>query len=233
LEFKSQHLYFIIGALAVIFLIFDDGRIEVPTLSTLCALLLMLIISADQSWKAFKRQGKAAVITSLKPDDGGHSTIHPDDVSLAVSPTNEEESDLPNFAVFATGGFVHGGVEWQGEENFFVCPPEHIEQTGSALICRTKFRKVDYNDLPDYVQSELLKLKFFSKRMVSMKNNLWFGMTSKLDGTSTTRMLSAESDFLDQTSVINQLKKLLRDKNESSGKDKSDQPFVLNLPERR
>jgi len=219
-------------AAAVGFLFVDDSVMEVPTMATACAFFLMLIISADQSWKAFRRQGRAAIIKTLKPDDGGHSTIHPDDISIAMSPS-DDTSKLPNFAVFATGGFVHGGVEWQGDENYFVCPPEHIEQTGSALICSTKFRKVDFDDLQDYIQAELLKLKFFSKKMVSLKHNLWFGMTSKLDGTSTTNMLTAESGFLDQTAFINQLKKLIRDKSDATTPSgKSSSPITFNIPER-
>lgn len=230
MEFKSSYLYWILGGLSLVFLFVDQSTTELPTLATVCAMFTMLIMAADQSWKAFKRCGKACIVTSLKPDEGGHSTMHPDDLSLAVSPS-DEHSILPNFAVFASGGFVHGGVEWQGGENFFVCPPEHIEPTGAALICRTRFRRVDYDELPDYVQGELLKLKFFSKRTVKIQDNLWFGMTSKIDGTSTTKMLSAESDFLDQTSVINQLKKLLRDKHESEQRNTKSQtqPIYLNM----
>jgi len=234
LDFKVNYIYYAIIAATVAFLFINTDTTPVPTLATGSGFLLLLLIAGDQSWKAFKRCGRAAIVTSLKPDDGGHSTIHPDDISIAVSPSTGS-TGLPNFVVFATGGFVHGGVEWQGEENFFVCPPEHVEQTGAALICRTKFRKVAFGDLPDYVQAELLKLKYFSIRMVKVKHNLWFGMTSKLDGTATTKFLSAESDFLDQTSVINQLKKLLRDSSEGSGgkTDKNQQPIILNLPDRR
>jgi len=229
LEFKSAHFFYAMGAVTFLLLIFDEGTMEVPTLATSSAFFLFLLFAADQSWKAFKMHGRAAIVTSLNPDDGGHSTIHPDDISIAVSPSPDD--DLPNFVVFATGGFVHGGVEWQGQDNFFVCPPEHVDQTGAALICHTKFRKIEFNDLHDYVQSELLKLKYFSPRMAKLQGNLWFGMTSKIDGTSTAKMLAAESSFLDQTNVINQLKKLLRDKNESNKKE-AEHPFILNIPER-
>lgn len=229
MEFKSSYIYYILIALSIIFLFFDEEVIEVPRLATIFAFLLMLIMAADQSWKAFKRQGRAAIVTSLKPDQGGHSTIHPDDISIAVSPS-DDSTKLPNLVVFATGGFVHGGVEWQGEENFIVCPPEHVEQTGASLICRTRLRRVDFGDLQDYVQSELLQLKFFNRRTVALKKNLWFGMTSKLDGTATTKNLIAESDFLDQTATINQLKKLLRDKEELK-KGNQGSPIMFQIPD--
>jgi len=229
MEFKASYVYLVMVILIVIFLFTDKNTIETPTIATGLALFLMLVVAGEQSWKAFKRQGRAAIITTLPPDDGGHDTIHPYDVKMANSPS---DSKIPSFMVFATGGFVHGSMEWQGSNNFFVCPPEHVEQTSSALICRTRFRRVEFSQLQDFVQSELLQLRFFDPRIVGMKKNLWFGITSTVDGTATTNLLQAESTFLDQTDLINAYKKLLRDKDkEKKKKGDSGQPIVLNLPE--
>lgn len=228
MEMKTTYIFYILIAIAVVALIFDKTYIPVPRTSTLVAFLLLIMMAAHYSWEAFKRHGRAAIITTMKPDEGGHSTIHPDDISIAVSPPSGDESRLPNFMVFATGGFVYGGMEWRGNENYFVVPPEHVEHTGAALICRTRVRKVDIDSLPDYIQGELYKLKLFNKKTIMLKQNLWFGMTSTLDGTTTSKLLNAESDFLDQTSTINQLKKLLRDREEATKKT-GDQPFVINM----
>ncbi len=213
---KSAYLYYALAVLTGVLVFVSRDTVEVPMFATMSGFFLMLMVAADQSWKAFKRCGRAAIITTLKPSDGGHSTIHPADISIASSQSHESDSKIPNFAVFATGGFVHGGVEWQGEENFFVCPPEHIEQTGAALICRTRFRKVDFEELPDFVQGELLKLRFFNPRTCALKDNLWFGITSTIDGTSSTKFLQEESNFLDQTELINKYKKNLKDKDYES-----------------
>ena len=208
---------------------------EVPTWGTLLGVLFLVWVGTDQSWKAFKRQGRAAILVSLKPAEGGHSTIHPDDISIVMSNNDPGEKSSPSFCVFVTGGFVHGGIEWQGQENFVVCPPEHIESTGPAFICHTNLRRVDFSVLPDYIKEELTKMKFFSPLMAKTKHNLWFGMTSKLDGSTTATNLARESKFLDQTYVINSLKSLLKDKaasNENTRQGRKSEQIIVNIPEK-
>ena len=228
-QWKAIYVYYLFGALTVGAFLINRDTFELPMWGTIIGFMFLLWIASDQSWKSYKKSGKACVLVSLKPSHGGHSTIHQDDISLAMSQGTKQ----PTFMVFATGGFVHEAVAWQGSENFVVCPPEHVEDTGAALICHTKLRKVDYEALPDYVQVELEKLRFFNRPVVRAKQNLWFGMTCKLDSSSTAKNLAEETKFLDQTSVINYLKTLLRDrrygKDENSGRGKQEQ-IVVNLP---
>jgi hypothetical protein len=230
-HWKSQYIYYIFIVVVVVAFIASKETIEVPMWGTAAGVMFLLFTASDQSWKAFKKSGRAAILVSLKPSEGGHSTIHPDDISIAMS----QGSKYPTFMVFATGGFVHGGVEWQGSENFVICPPEHVESTGAALICYTKLRRVEFEELQDYIQVELEKLKLFNRAISRAKRNIWFGMTSKIDYSSTAKNLADETKFLDQTAVVNYLKTLLKDrrygKEESGGYPRGKQEqIVVNLP---
>jgi hypothetical protein len=229
-HWKSVYIYYILIAVVIAAFILSRETIEVPMWGTAMGVIFLIFTASDQSWKAFKKSGRAAILCSLKPSEGGHSTIHPDDISFAMS----QGSKYPTFAVFVTGGFVHGGVEWQGSENFVICPPEHLENTGAAIICHTKLRRVQFEELQDYIQVELENFKFFNRTLARAKNNIWFGMTSKIDYTSTAKNLSDETKFLEQTHVVNYLKTLLKDKKYGreegySQKGKNEQ-IVVNLP---
>jgi len=233
LEFrwKNIYVYYIFLAFVLLAFLLNSDPIELPAWGTGLGVLFLIWVGIDQSWQAFKRQGRAAILVNLKASSGGHSTIHPEDISLAMSKKEHERT----FIVFATGGFVFGGIEAKGTENFIVCPPEHIESTGPAFICHTKLRRVDIDQLPDYIQNELENLKHFSKGWVKAKQNLWFGMTSKIDDTATAENLTTESKFLDQTAVINYLKTLLKDKqldDDVKKKKNKSEPIVINMPER-
>jgi hypothetical protein len=229
-RWKNVYAYYLFLLFVVLAFIFNSDQMEVPMWGTSLGVLFLIWVAVDQSWQAWKRQGRAAILTSLKPGEGGHDTIHPDDITIAMS----KRESFPNFMVFATGGFVFGDFAVQGSTNFVVCPPEHVESTGPAFICHTKLRRVEFEELPDYIQTELEKLKNFNRSLVKAKKNLWFGMTSKIDQSSTTENLVVESKFLDQTQVINYLKSLLKDRRigredrELKGKDQ----IVLNIPER-
>ena len=226
MRWKGIYTYYIFIAAVLIAFIADQSTVAIPAWGGGLGVLFLIWVAIDQSWQAFKKQGRAGILVSLKPSQGGHSTIHPDDISIAMSRKENERT----FMVFATGGFVYGGIEWQGSENFVICPPEHIESTGPAFICHTKLRRVEYERLPDYIQIELDKLKLFNKQLVKAKQNLWFGMTSKIDDTATTENLQIESKFLDQTNVINYLKTLLKDKSTSvEAKRKEGEQIVVNL----
>ena len=211
LKWNNSYTYYILLAATLGALILNDDPMELPMWGTALGVLFLGFMAADQSWKAYKWQGRAAVLVSLNPSDGGHATIHPDDISIAMNSRVEVGRTSPSFVVFATGGFVAPGFAVQGSENFVVCPPEHIESTGPAFICHTKLRKVRFEWLEDYVQAELMKLKHFPKFTPNAKGNLWFGMSSKKDGTATHSFLQAESKFLNQTSLVNQYKELLKD----------------------
>ena len=228
MKFNTTYIYYmlLIGTFLA-FIFASEDVTEVPTWGTALGVMLLGYAAGDQSWKALKRQGRASILTSLGPTEGGHSTIHPDDIRMAI---NRSDSNLPNLMVFVTGGFVHSGLEWKGSENFVVCTPEHCESTGPAFICHSFLRQVEYERLPDYVQSELTKLKEFN--ITPLKDRrIWFGMTSKRDGTATTKNLELESKFLDQTHVINHYKTLLKDKPSTSKKEKSSNQYVVNIPE--
>ena len=72
---------------------------------------------------------------------------------------------------------------------------------------------------------------------VRAKNNLWFGMTSKKFGTATSENLAKESQFLDQTHIINEYKKRLREKEhieeeKPSKKKVGKEQIIIQMPER-
>jgi len=234
-RWKNNYIYYVLIGATFVSLIADKGVYEFPTWGTLLGILFLAYAAGDQSWKALKRMGRAAVLVSLKATEGGHSTIHPDDITIAMNRRGVMTSGgdlMPSFMVFATGGFVHSGLEWKGNENFVVCPPEHCESTGPAFICYTKLRRVDFDVLPDYVQVELRNLTLFKEMPAKTRRNIWFGMTSKRDGTSTSQYLELESKFLDQTRVINTLKGLLKDKPQlAQQKGSKNEQFVINIPE--
>ena len=79
------------------------------------------------------------------------------------------------------------------------------------MIIHTKFRRVDLQDLPDYIQSELMQLKHFDPLKVHLNNNLYFGSTCEKFMTNTEANLKAESKFLDQTSQLNYYKRIIQD----------------------
>lgn len=230
-QWKSSYIYYILIASVAIAFIVSKETVSVPMWGAMLGLVFLIYTASDQSWKAFKKSGRAGILVSLKPGQGGHSTIHPDDISFAMAQSDK----YPTFCVFATGGFVYGGVEWQGKENFVVCPPEHIENTGAAFICHTKLRRVEFEELPDYVQAELEKIKMFNRTMARIERNIWFGMTSKIDNSATVSNFAAETKFIDQTNVVNYLKTLLKDRSYGKGegyqKGKNEQ-IVVNLPQK-
>jgi hypothetical protein len=158
---------------------------------------------------AFRIKGQG-LITDLPTEAGGHSSFNPHDVRIAVPSKNDD--DLEKFAVFATGGFSALGFEFKGKEAFCVTPPEflHTDMT-SGMICTTKFHQVDFDDLPDYVQNELIKLPRFNAESTRAKGNLWFGMTSKEDGSNTPRNHNLERKFIAANQETNYLKNLIKE----------------------
>jgi hypothetical protein len=209
----------------------------VPKYPTLMVLLFLILAAVDMSTIALKRSGKAAILTNVSIPKGGHSSVHPDDIVMAMSRGGNPSSkkSMPSMVCFATGGFVTSGIEAKGWENFVVCPPEYLEDTGAALICHARLHQVGFNDLPDYIQHALLQLKHFKMSSAKVKGNLWFGLTSKMDGSATSENLVKESKFVDQTYIINQLRAIIKERKmvEATTASKKNVPdsLTINLSE--
>jgi len=204
-QFKTTHIYYISVAIILFTVFFYRGPdVVVPQWPALSFILFLTFGMLHQGWRAFKMHGRVCV-TNLERNHGGHSTYHPDDVRIAHS---REE---PTFMVMAQGGFDYNTLSIQGKDRFLVFPPEHADEKNAGMIIHTKFRRVDLDDLPDYIQSELLHLKHFDARKVHINNNLYFGSTCEKFMTDSEKNLKAESKFLDQTSQLNYYKRIIQD----------------------
>lgn len=204
---QSYNLIVIIGLLIISILFFGEETFAIPKYPLLVVILGITYVFAILMADAFRIKGQG-LLTDLPIEAGGHSSINPQDIRLAIPANGKSES----FTVFATGGFSALGFEFKGKEAFCVTPPEYwrFDMTAGA-VCSTKFHRIDYDDLPDYVQSELLKLSRFSREAVRKKGNLWFGMTSKEDGTDTTKNHDIERKFIAANQETNYLKELIKE----------------------
>lgn len=191
-----------LGCVVTLFVTSEEMAVpKYPTIIfALFALWALAIIMADM----FRIHGYAAV-TTLPLEEGGHSSINPSDIRIAIP--SKDNPDSAKFTVFATGGFSAMGFEFKGKEAFCVSPPEYVHMDmESGLICTTRFRQVDFDDVPDYIQSELRKLKRFNEDAVRKFGNLWFGLTSKEDGSDTDANLMVERKFITKMQELNFLK---------------------------
>ena len=209
IEIKREYSYYILAAAAVITFLFVRDEYPLPIWPTGFFLLLCMLVAFDMSWEKWKKDGRAC-ITNLDIGNGGHSSIHPYDIRPATQ-YYKDGKKLRSFVCFATGGFMITAFNIQGGDQFIVCPPEHIEHTISAMICHTVLRKVEFEEMPDYVQNELMQLKNFDLKKVRVKENLYFGMCSKIDGTLTESNQIKETEFLDKNREITTLKNLIQD----------------------
>ncbi len=202
-EWKTTYLYYILVGLTLFtFFFFNGEKVDVPKWPSLFFIIFLIFGMCHQGWCAFKMHGRVCV-TNLRRDRGGHSTYHPDDVRYA-----ESKSGKPTFMVMAQGGFDYNTLSIQGKDRFLVFPPEHVEEANAGMHIHTKFRQVGLEELPDYIVSELMELKHFDARKVTMKRNLYFG------GTCQNFKLQDEesvSRFLDQTTQINAYKRIVKD----------------------
>jgi hypothetical protein len=208
-EWKREYNYYILAAASIFTFLFVREEYPVPIWPTSLFLLLMILLAFDMSWEKWKKDGRAC-ITNLDIRDGGHSSIHPYDIRPATQ-YYKGGKKLRSFMCFATGGFIITGFNIQGSDQFIVCPPEHIEHTMSAMVCHTKLRPVDFDGLPDYVQHEILQLKHFDLKKVRIKNNLYFGMCSKIDGSLTESNQIKEAEFIDKNTEVSTLKNIIKD----------------------
>jgi len=209
MEWKQSYtmLLFLVGIIITLF--FTQDKIELPRypffISSLGMLYLFVILTTD----AFRIRGQAS-LTTLPLERGGHSSINPVDIRLAIPNTNDPNA--VKFSVFATGGFSALGFEFKGKEAFCVSPPEYVHLDMEAgLICTTKMRQVDFDDLPDYVQDELRKLHRFNEKSTKTKGNIWFGLTSKEDGTDTAQNQMIERRFITTQQENNFLKETIKE----------------------
>lgn len=207
MKWKSSYTFAVLLLLFFVSLFFTEDVYTIPKWPLFVVILLLTYVFAILLQDAFRIKGQG-IIADLPIESGGHSSFNPQDIRLAVPDNDESEK----FTVFATGGFSALGFEFKGNEAFCVCPPEHFhyDMTPGA-ICVTKFHRIDYDDLPDYVQSELLKLHKFSVERVSTHENLWFGMTSKEDGTDNAENHNIERKFVAANQETNYLKELIKE----------------------
>jgi hypothetical protein len=184
---------------------FNEERIIVPKWGTLFGILFFVIVAAMESWEAWKRKG-TLILSDIGIGKGGGTGFNPSgDMRIAKS----HQEDKPSFAVVATGGFVFAGFAMNGNENFIVCPPEHIMVFSGNIMIKTHLRRVLYRQLPKYIQDELCKLPRFKKEFADKRDNLWFGMTSTYYGTDTQDNLKIEQKFLDNMALSNEYAHML------------------------
>ena len=198
--------------------IFFPVTSEVPRYPVLLGCLILITVAIDQSWEAFKRKGKAAIV-DLPPTEGGHSTIHPYDIRMA-SGYDHETKTTHNFTVFALGGWMFGNMYFQGHGPFIVASPEYCEDTEAAFICHAKLVPVTYNEMPRCVKDELRKLEHFNRHT---SKDLYIGAISLIDGSDTADNREKLDKFLDQSKRIDfletQLTEVLDSKRKQYGFD--------------
>jgi len=195
------------GITLISFIFFPDDKIIAPRYGTMFGFLLLVAIAMGESWEAWKRKGQI-ILTTLGVGKGGATGLNPvGDIRLAK--TNDPDS-LP-FAVIATGGFVFAGFSMNGNENFIVCPPEHVMQFGGNVIVKTKLKPVRFSALPPYIQHELCQLTRFRRELAEKKKNIFFGMTSSYYGTDTIEDMKREAEALAKLDVSNATADMLSD----------------------
>jgi hypothetical protein len=216
MEWKKSYTFFLIVAGMILTMFFTSDKIILPRYPFLISILgftyVIIILSTD----AFRIKGQGC-LTTLPISKGGHTSIHHNDLRIANPDLNDK--DAVKFAVFATGGFSALGFEFKGKEAFCVCPPEYVRlDLESGMICEAKLRQVDFDDIPDYVQDELIKLERFNVNSVKTKNNLYFGLTAKIDGTDTAQNQTIERKFITATQENNYLKETITELREQDRK---------------
>lgn len=207
-QFETKHVYFILAAITIItFFFINEEKMITPKWATMFAFLTMFVIAFAESWEAWRRKG-SIICTTLGIGKGSNTGFNPSgDMRIAHSGDN----DLPNFAVIACGGFVYAGFSIQGRENFLVVPPEHVMQFYGNIIVKTRLRRVHFQQMPKYIQNELIQLPEFKEITSGKRHNLWFGMTSSYYGTDTSDNLKLEAKLLDKVDMTNEYSHMLDD----------------------
>ncbi|HUT00292.1 MAG TPA: hypothetical protein VMY59_08255 [Candidatus Thermoplasmatota archaeon] len=205
------HGYIIIGALFIITLIFFNKQsVWIPFWPTIFGIGFCLYLAFDQWNECIKRKGKA-LVCDLQLDKGGHVCIHPYDM-VQASRYDRDGKSVMAFTCLAGGGYLFAGVVGiPGTDFFLVVPPEHIIETETGMLVMTKLTKRKYTEFPFYIQSALQKLPRFNVTLAKAKDNIYFGITSKIDGTATAENFAIEEKFCMMNQQINDMKKTIDD----------------------
>lgn len=230
------HVYIIIGALLVITIIFFNKDIwNIPRYPLIFFLIFCAWTAFDQWNEAIKRKGKG-LICDLEISKGGHICIHPEDMRMA-SRYDREGKVVMSFTCLAGGGYLFAGmVGIPGTDFFLVVPPEHIMDSESGMMIHTKLTRRDFNEFPNYIQSALLKLPRFNLTMAKAKKNIYFGITSKLDGTATSENFAIEEKFCMMNKQLNDTKKIIDEYSAQYAKMRQEQqpmapqPIIIQQP---
>lgn len=201
MDWKQSYWYWILLAASVfMFIFFSEDRMNVPTWGTGLFILTWIMIAMGESWKAWSKSGMI-INTTLGIGKGANDGFNPSgDLRMAT------RKDSRSFACIATGGFVFAGFSMNGNKNFLVCPPEHVQQVGGNMFIKTRLRRIRLYDLPNYIQENLKQLPRFNEGIISKRHNLWFGMTSEYYGTDTNDNMERETKWLSEMSVKNNYK---------------------------
>jgi len=232
--FNRIHVYIVIGALFAITLVFfNKASWYVPIWPAIFFFAFCAWTAFDQWNEAIKRKGKG-LITDLEISRGGHMCIHPEDIRTA-SRYDRDGKVIMSFACIAGGGYLFMGmVGIQGNDFFLVVPPEHIMDAESGTMIHTKLTKRRFDDFPNYIQSALLKLPRFTLTVAKAKDNIYFGMTSKLDGTATAENFAIEEKFCMMNKQLNDLKKAMNEYSAQLDKARREQqpqqPIIIQQP---
>jgi hypothetical protein len=208
-QLNRIHGYVILGALFAIALVFfNKASWWMPIWPVVFFLALCGYMAFDMWNECIKRKGKA-LVCDLQMDKGGHMCIHPYDMQTA-SRYDREGKIVMSFTCLAGGGYLFlGMVGIPGTDFFLVVPPEHIMDAESGMMILTKLTKRKYDEFPKYIQSALLKLPRFSVTLAKAKDNIYFGITSKIDGTATAENYAIEEKFCMMNKQMNDTKKML------------------------
>ncbi len=219
------HLYWLGIAVTIITLVFLRVEVPLPVYPTCIFMLLLIAVALDQSWQNWKKSGLAC-LTSLALEEGGRSGYHPYDIRPATQ-VDADGKTVMSFLVFALGGFVIPMFAVQGSDAFIVCPPEYVEFLQSGMVCRAHLHKVNFEKMPRFIRDELKMLKHFDEEEVRKKRNLYFGMTSKMDGSATPHNLIEESKLLNQSEQITHYEQIINALYEQLAKKQPQMPFPI------
>jgi len=222
-ELRMFHVYIILAIVSmVLFFFYSDVKMTLPMYGTLCMMGLLLLIALSESWQRWAKSG-ALVLTTLGVGRG-----HADGFNATCDNITATERNKPSFTCLAQGGFVYAGFSTNGSKRFIVCPPEHVQEMGGNVFVKTKLRKVQYRELPPYIQQTLLALPGFNVEKVIKKKNLYFGMCSPYYGTDSAENVKIEENILASMSMQNEYKSLYEELLEKKRKAEP-QPKLIRL----
>jgi len=200
IDWKAPYTYaLLLGASLFMWIFFSEDRMNVPSYGTGLFLLAWIVMAGTESFKRWMEMGPK-IVTTLEgnPCEG---ILEQFDLS-ETSQLNET-----NFAIVALGGFMYAKFYDYGKKAFLIFPPEHLEKVGNTMVLRTYFRRIDFSQVPDYIQDRLVGLRGFKLDDVIKKQNLWWGTSSPFLGTTTASRMYKETEYLEQRATDNIWKK--------------------------